>query len=419
VLGVDRDERAVSVARAALAPAFARAGWPCQLQAADTLSELQPAAVAQRADVSCVIGNPPWIGGAQAKAAPWLRALLADFERDGAGEPLRERKQGVLADAYVRFLRWSLEVARLARRGAVLALVTNGSYLDGPVHRGLRAMLLRELDTLDVIDLGGNALLARSATRDDNVFGVRPQVAVLIATRRAEPGRPRSAALRYLRVHGPLQAKLDRLEQLALRAPELCPLATTGPLYRLVPTADVGAEYASWPSLPELMPFHREGVQTNRDAVAIDADRALLLARMQAFAAGRGGGELAPALAALAHYDPARAQARVRAALAAEPPVRCPLVRRARSPLPPATSRLARSHGPLRARAGHRAQGSRRVALDARRSQSDRDRQLPALDSVVLSGARVPEPRARRSGEPHPSRRARAGNPRRSRGRQP
>ena len=319
VIGVDRDAHAVRVARDALEPAFARAGWPCALQAADTLSALQPAAIAQRADVACVIGNPPWIGGAQAKSAPWMRALLVDFERDADGAPLGERKLGVLADAYVRFLRWSLEVARLARRGAVLALVTNGSYLDGPVHRGLRAMLLRELDALSVIDLGGNALLARSGARDDNVFGVRPQVAVLIATRSAEAPRTRSARLRYLRIHGPLQGKLDRLEQLAWRAPELQAQATSGPLYRLVPTAEVGAEYASWPSLPELMPFHREGVQTNRDAVAIDADRAVLLARMQAFAQGREQPALAPALAPLAHYDPARARARMQAALAADP----------------------------------------------------------------------------------------------------
>ena len=55
----------------------------------------------RRAAAVCVIGNPPWIGRAQAAPAPWMRTLLADFERDAEGAPLNERKLGVLADAYV------------------------------------------------------------------------------------------------------------------------------------------------------------------------------------------------------------------------------------------------------------------------------------------------------------------------------
>lgn len=322
VIGYDRDRRAIAAARAALGPAVADAGWPCELVVADTLSACQPAQLSARTAAVCVIGNPPWIGRAQAAPAPWMRTLLADFERDAEGAPLNERKLGVLADAYVRFLRWSLEVARLARRGAVIALVTNGSYLDGPVHRGLRAMLLRELDELSVYDLGGNALLARSGERDDNVFGVRPQVAILIATRRGREQRPsavRNGELRYVRLFGTIADKLERLGEAARDDGALAPLATAAPLYRLVPTARVGDEYAGWPALPDLMPFHREGVQTNRDAVVVDVDRGRLLARMHAFAAGRTGAELAVAWKALPHYDPERARRMVAAALERDP----------------------------------------------------------------------------------------------------
>ena len=61
------------------------------------------------------------------------------------------------------------------------------------------------------------------------------------------------------------------------------------------------------------MPFQREGVQTNRDAVVIDRDRERLLARMRAFARGEAAARSCRRRAALRHYDPERARGAVRA----------------------------------------------------------------------------------------------------------
>ncbi|MBC7171882.1 MAG: hypothetical protein H5U40_05630, partial [Polyangiaceae bacterium] len=89
-------------------------------------------------------------------------------------------------------------------------------------------------------------------------------------------------------------------------------------LYVFAP--DSGARFpASAIPLPDLFPFHREGVQTNRDDVAIDLDREALLTRLRAFVAGEKHGELARAGVALGHYDPERARAAVARALEADP----------------------------------------------------------------------------------------------------
>jgi hypothetical protein len=319
VRGLDRDAAAIGAARAALAPALARAGWPCTLRVCDTLRSTLPQSAARLGAIPVVIGNPPWIAAAQDPPSPWLDALLEDFRRDSAGVRLKERKLGVLADAYVRFMRWACEVACHGERGAVLAFVTNASYLDGPVHRGMRAALRRMFDRLDVLDLGGNALLARSGARDDNVFGVRPAAALLLALRR--PGRrqrPR-ASVRYLRLCGPLAVKLQRLTGARLGDPDWRRLELDDRYERFVPTAAPRDDYALWPSLADAMPFHREGVQTNRDAVVVDRDRARLLSRLRAFAAGEPRGDLAAARRSVAHYDPAVARAAVERALLADP----------------------------------------------------------------------------------------------------
>lgn len=311
--GIDRDADAIARARTAL-----RASR-CKLEVRDTLDELRPERVARLAPALCVLGNPPWVASAQAAPAPHLAALLDDFRREAGGERVKERKLGVLADAYVRFLRWGCEVTRRARAGGVLAFVTNASYLDGPVHRALRAALRRWFSAIYVVDLGGSALLARGGPRDENVFGVRPSVAILLAARGPNHDERELAPLRYTRVHGAHADKLALLANTSLDDLAWRTLLPSAGHHRFVPTAEPNQQYARAVSLADAMPFQREGVQTNRDAVVIDADRERLLARMHAFARGERSAELLQANTRLSHYDPKRARRAVQAALERDP----------------------------------------------------------------------------------------------------
>lgn len=322
VWALDVDAAALDVARANLAEAFASAGWPLAARRVDTLRSVSLLEEVAGSGVLAILGNPPWHAGPRtalpAHLAPWLRAFRSDVD----GAPLRERKLGVLADSYVRFVAWSL--ACVYRAGGVFALVTNASFLDGPVHRGMRATLCRGLDAIDIVDLGGNAMLAAGARRDENVCGVRPGIAVTVGARRvsgtthdASRGACATARVRYRALGGTAAHKLSTLARGIAVLPQ--PLDVRAPLHRFVPTRAIPRDYAAWPSLAEAMPFHREGVQTNRDALAIDADRAALLLRLRAFAAGRDAPGLAGARRRLRHYDPERARAAVSDALTRDP----------------------------------------------------------------------------------------------------
>ncbi len=304
LLGIDSDPAAIEAGRAALGD---RVEWVVGDALADVPAIGGPV---------LVVGNPPWVGG-WAKGAVERSAsdaLLEDYRLGADGEPLNERKIGVLSDAYVRFVRWATAVVQGAGQGA-FALVTNGSYLDGPVHRGMRAHLWQGFAHLEVTDLGGSALVARDGARDENVFGVRPSVAVTVAA----TGPERSAAVSYRRLRGTRDEKLRALEENADGAAERVPvrLSPVPPGVFFVPT---GRGFpADWVSLPALFPFHREGVQTNRDAVVVDADRERLLGRMQAFALGLRRPDLADAERERSHYDPEVAREAVRAAVTADP----------------------------------------------------------------------------------------------------
>jgi hypothetical protein len=276
------------------------------LHQADVLREpilLELAASDRR--VLAIAGNPPW-ASARADSTPQMQSLLEDFRRDDTGERLVERKLGVLSDVYVRFFRVCAEAARRSERGAALALISNGSFLDGPVHRGMRAALVRWFDRVYVLDLGGSALLHRAPgetrARDDNVFGVRPSVTISWLVRAPGGHDAREGRVFYGRLWGTRADKLETLASARLRDLPFERLSLERPLARFVPRARTDATYASWPSLAEWMPFHREGVQTNRDRLVIDADRDRLLERLRAFARGDALPELAQTYADQAHF---------------------------------------------------------------------------------------------------------------------
>lgn len=301
LLGFDSDASVIEQARQLLAPEAATQGASLSLHCANTLELASP--FPDRDSVRVILGNPPWAARSLSRGSPLSDAWLAEFRREHDGAPLDERRLGVLSDDYVRFFRWALEHAREGEAGALICLASNASYLDGPVHRGMRAALLRAFSEIEVLDLGGNALLSRGATRDDNVFGVRVGAALTWAVRagaRAEP----LAEVSFAALRGSLADKMRALEG---GAPMSSKHGVGAPWFRFrpTPTAALPAGF----TLHEAFPFHREGVQTNRDAIALAKTREEL--ELRALAIVRGEVALPPRR----HFEPERARRSVAAAL--------------------------------------------------------------------------------------------------------
>jgi predicted helicase len=310
LVGFDVDEDAVAICRAALDVEAARKNTRLCVEARNTLASLH---LPIESEVICVLGNPPWAGKSANAEATLTATLLEDFRRETGGDSIRERKVGVLSDDYVRFVRWSAELCRRAPRGSVMGLVTNASFLNGPVHRGMRAALLRWFSGIEVFDLGGSALLSRGDLRDDNVFGVRPSVACTFGVRAAGHGDLlETARFRYARLYGSREEKLGAL---ADATPTTARVVPRHPFVPFDASSNAATFPAGWLSLDAIFPFHREGVQTNRDEAVVAEDEATLVARLRKFAEGEPDAALAKAYQPSAHYDPARAREAVRRAL--------------------------------------------------------------------------------------------------------
>ncbi|HEX6245385.1 MAG TPA: type ISP restriction/modification enzyme [Polyangiales bacterium] len=302
ILGLDTDPQALAAARSLLTPAAQRWRGELALREANTLA--LPDVWSAHARVRVVVGNPPWGARSANRGLALSDAWLREFHHDPQGVPLHERRAGVLSDDYVRFFRWALQQAREAPHGAVVCLVTNASYLDGPVHRGMRGALLHAFDRIEVVDLGGNSLRGAGGARDQPLFPVRVGAALTLAVRRRQT-RP-SARISFAALRGD---RVEKQRALAAGALDWRTFAPAAPGFEFRPLARAASAPVTGFALHEAFLFHAEGVQTNRDELATASDSQVLLARLQRIAHGL------LTLPASGHFSPELARARIAGAL--------------------------------------------------------------------------------------------------------
>ncbi|HEX7478170.1 MAG TPA: type ISP restriction/modification enzyme [Polyangiales bacterium] len=237
--------------------------------------------------VTVILGNPPYARGGRRKDHAWT-ALL-----DAYKETLHEEKNlQPLADDYVRFMRASECLLQRAPFG-VAGLVTNATYLDGHLHRGMRASLLRTFSGVEVLDLGGSSkhrAHAEGDGRDENLFGVATGVAATLLWRSQLGAAPR---LRYGQLRG---RRTDKLRALALgETGGWQALAPEPPAQLLLPARDVPLEYADFVPVDELFTRHSIGAKPGDDAWLVAFDPAHAQQRFQEWQTNAHARPAAPA----------------------------------------------------------------------------------------------------------------------------
>ena len=141
----------------------------------------------QNTPIQVVVSNPPWSVGQKSSADGNPNVDYPEIEQRVA-ETYAVRSKATLKnslyDTYKMAIRWASD--RIGEQG-IIALVTNGSWIDGNVDSGVRACLAEEFSSIHVLNLRGNARTSGELRRSegDNVFGQgsRAPVAVTILVR--------------------------------------------------------------------------------------------------------------------------------------------------------------------------------------------------------------------------------------------
>ena len=148
----------------------------------------------QRLPIQVIVGNPPWSAAQKSSADDNPNVDYPELEKR-VGETYAVRSTATLKnslyDTYKMAIRWASD--RIGEQG-VIALVTNGSWIDGNVDSGVRACLAEEFSSIWVLNLRGNARTSGELRRaeGDNVFGQgsRAPVAITILVRNPDASQP-------------------------------------------------------------------------------------------------------------------------------------------------------------------------------------------------------------------------------------
>jgi len=232
--------------------------------------------------IMVIIGNPPYSNFGMMNKGEWISELIAEWRPQG------ERKWN--PDDFMKFMRWAQW--RIERTGAgVLGFITNHAYIDGLTHRAMRLSLMQTFTEIYVLDLHGSVRrgdTAREHVRDQNVFDIQQGVAIGLFIK--EPGRRGPATVYHAELWGPREEKYATLLASDLESTAWTPLhevqreTCLGEQCFFAPIAMATVdEYCLGWSVKDVFRATQNGIKTDRDALFVDMDRDVLLARMRQF----------------------------------------------------------------------------------------------------------------------------------------
>ena len=135
----------------------------------------------KRSPITVVIGNPPYNVGQlnendnnkNRKYKVMDKRVAETYAKDS-----KATNKNALSDPYVKAIRWATD--RIKDDG-IVALVTNGSFIDSIAFDGMRSNLEKDFDAIYVLDLGGDVRRnPKLSGTTHNVFGIQVGVSVNI-----------------------------------------------------------------------------------------------------------------------------------------------------------------------------------------------------------------------------------------------
>jgi type I restriction-modification system DNA methylase subunit len=231
-----------------------------------------------------VVGNPPY--SALSANLTTENRRIVDRYRAVNGNRIQERSmlqfEKNIQDDYIKFFAYGQSVIEKSRVG-FLGYVTNHSYLDGPTLRGMRNNLLLNFSTLRLLDIHGNTNKKENAGNDDeNVFDIQQGVAVALFSKRNTLSESK-CIIGHLR--GTRAAKYETLLRTSFSTtPSKQFDPDTENYYFIAFESEFRSEYQEFLPLTSVLQKNLTGTTTGFDALLMDFDKEVLLAKLDRFA---------------------------------------------------------------------------------------------------------------------------------------
>jgi predicted helicase len=194
-------------------------------------------------------------------------ALIEPF-RFVDGVRIRERSalslERSLQDDFVKFFGFALRLRRDTGPAFVLGFITNNSYMDSALHRGVRGELMRLFNRLYLVNLFGDSI----KDREENVFDIQQGVAIFLGN---ACGDETNSCAYTSDVHGTRTEKYASLSQQSWETSRFVEIQPSSPQRYFLPLENDG-EYLTLPSLTDIFQLTSTCIKTLKDDLATGFD---------------------------------------------------------------------------------------------------------------------------------------------------
>jgi type I restriction-modification system DNA methylase subunit len=241
------------------------------------LSEENNAAnnVKQETKVLVICGNPPYSVSSQNKAQ-FIEKIMEDYKEDVR----TERNIQPLSDDYIKFIRfahWKIDQTG----SGVFGMITNNSFLDGLIHRGMRKNLLRSFDIVYIFNLHGSSRRSENVPegkKDQNVFDIQQGVCISIFIKLQS--RTNQPKIFYADLWGTRNEKYSFLQDHSVYDLDWTQIVPKDPNYYFIPKSE-DAEVTNYLSLSQIFLKKSTGVKTHRDKLALSRSKESLKSNLK------------------------------------------------------------------------------------------------------------------------------------------
>jgi predicted helicase len=225
-------------------------------------------------DILVMMGNPPYNSKSK-NNKEWILKLIETYKKG-----LNEKNIQPLNNDYIKFIRYAHWKIEQNGKG-IIGIITSNSYLDGLVHRVMRKELLKTFDKLYILNLHGNK---RKKEPDENVFDIQEGVSIVLFLKLSE-SLDEKEVYYYSTLQNTLitrEIKYGVLLANDVTSLDWIKLKPSEPDYWFTPKdMSLEEEYHKGFKLTEIFKLYKSGIQSGRDNLFIDYNKAKLKERIE------------------------------------------------------------------------------------------------------------------------------------------
>ena len=221
-----------------------------------------------------IMGNPPYSVSSSNKT-PFIETLMKTYKEAVKGE----KNIQPLSDDYIKFLRFAHWKMEQVSKG-IVGVITNNSFLDGLIHRGMREELMKTFDEIYILNLHGNANKRETCpdgSKDENVFDIRQGVAIALLVKTGKQAN-RARGVYCASLQGLRQQKYDALYANTVNSIRWEKIEAAAPDFWFVKKDfSFGTAYKNGLGLNEIFQLFGSGVQFRKDALLVHLTKAAVI----------------------------------------------------------------------------------------------------------------------------------------------